>query len=59
MKSGDRCPRCPLGQLIVIGSRPRGEYRIRYLGCDMCGARAGKVIAPEHSVRRRRKRVRN
>lgn len=49
MRSFDPCPipACP-GHLIVANSRIRGEYRIRFLACKLCGHRPidNKVLIP-------------
>ena len=47
-QSGDRCPRCPTGHLIVANSRIRGQYRIRFPACKRCGHRPpnNKIILP-------------
>lgn len=47
--SGDKCPRrkCK-GRIQVVDTAVKGDHRIRYLGCRMCGYRPvkNKIIVP-------------
>ena len=38
-QSGDPCPNCPTGILVVVQTNAAGNYRIRYLGCRTCNTR--------------------
>jgi hypothetical protein len=49
-KSGDPCPACKSGRLLVASSQRQGEYQIRYLRCR-CGHTA-KHVLPAGEVRR-------
>jgi hypothetical protein len=49
-KSGDSCPNCKIGKLLVASSQRQGEYQIRYLRCR-CGA-TDKHVLPAAEVRR-------
>jgi hypothetical protein len=49
--SGDPCPRCPSGRLVVASSQQQGEYQIRYLRCRCCGT-TDKHVLPAVEVRR-------
>ncbi len=44
MKTGDDCPTCPIGRLVVYCTRWQADRAIRFLRCDICGATAGKEI---------------
>jgi hypothetical protein len=49
-KSGDSCPICKSGKLLVASSQRSGEYQIRYLRCR-CG-NTDKHIIPAAEIRR-------
>jgi hypothetical protein len=50
-KTGDPCPKCREGRLLVASSQQHGEYQIRYLRCRECGC-TDKHILPATEVRR-------
>jgi DNA-directed RNA polymerase subunit M/transcription elongation factor TFIIS len=50
-KSGDPCPRCREGRLVVASSQRSGEYQTRYLRCQRCG-NTDKHILPANEIRR-------
>jgi hypothetical protein len=50
-KSGDICPKCSTGRLLVASSQAQGEYQIRYLRCRECGC-TDKSVLPAVEVRR-------
>jgi hypothetical protein len=50
-KSGDSCPKCTAGRLLVASSQRQGEYQIRYLRCRDCGC-TDKHVLPAVEVRR-------
>lgn len=50
-KSGDECPQCKTGRLLVASSQRQGEYQIRYLRCRACGC-TDKHVLPGGEVRR-------
>jgi hypothetical protein len=50
-KSGDPCPRCREGRLVVASSQRSGEYQTRYLRCQRCGC-TDKHILPANEIRR-------
>lgn len=47
-QSGDPCPKCESGKLIVVDTKVDGNYRLRYLGCRTCGHRPedNKMVIP-------------
>ncbi|MHB1038119.1 MAG: hypothetical protein ACYC0Y_26135 [Pirellulales bacterium] len=55
MRSGDPCPKCPNGLLLVYKTaRLRGSDRSkRYLRCDACNAHGVEVILSGPPQRRR------
>jgi hypothetical protein len=57
-KSGDDCPGCDGGHLIVYSGHARGSLHVRYLRCWQCGADGGKQVVPTSTVPKRRKRKR-
>jgi hypothetical protein len=50
-KTGDHCPKCRDGKLLVASSQQQGEYQIRYLRCRCCGA-TDKHILAANEIRR-------
>jgi hypothetical protein len=50
-RSGDSCPKCTAGRLLVASSQRQGEYQIRYLRCRDCGC-TDKHVLPAVEVRR-------
>jgi len=44
-KSGEKCPKCSHGKLLVASSQRHGEYQIRYLRCRVCGATDKHILA--------------
>ncbi|WP_428305837.1 hypothetical protein [Lacipirellula sp.] len=55
--SGDPCPECNGGRLIVYAGRDVGSLRVKYLCCDRCRAKPAnnKIFVPQQYVARRRK----
>jgi hypothetical protein len=49
-KSGDVCPNCKTGKLLVASSQRQGMYQIRYLRCR-CG-NTDKDIRSAAEIRR-------
>jgi hypothetical protein len=55
-RSGDKCPGCDGGWLVVGSSKRRGSIVVRYVECWQCGHKAGGVTIEAHAVPRRRPR---
>ncbi|MBM4021304.1 MAG: hypothetical protein FJ284_03520 [Planctomycetes bacterium] len=52
VKSGDPCPQCKAGKLLVASSQRSGDYQTRYLRCVRCGC-TDKQIVSATEIRRK------
>ena len=42
--SGDACPKCRKGKLLIVSSQRSGDYQTRYLRCEKCGCTDKQII---------------
>jgi hypothetical protein len=61
MRSGDPCPRCSAGRLVVYSTkrlaRTEADLVKGYLRCDLCGVAVGVQIVPRRVPLKERRKL--